>query len=172
MSKVLSKFLNIAFVAVIRGFVISLILLSSITAYAKDDSFLAEEVVYEMAVEIGAMYEICPELLVSIAYQESRYKVDAVNGHNVGIMQNHDVYNKERMERLEVTDLYDPYSSMLVAADYLSELKAKYQDIGAVLMVYHGERGVQKYLDGKKGLSKYANEILERSEEMERKNKK
>ena len=151
---------------------ICIVIVDGMTVYAKDDSFLTEEEVYEVAVGIGAMYDICPELLVSIAYQESRYKVDAVNGHNVGIMQNHDVYNKERMERLEVTDLYDPYSSMLVAADYLSDLKAKYQDIGAVLMVYHGERGVQKYLDGKKGLSKYANEILERSEEMERKNKK
>lgn len=154
------------------AFCVCIVLSGGMTAYAKDDCFLTEKQVYDMAVDVGAMYDICPELLVSIAYQESRYKVNAVNGHNVGIMQNHDVYNNQRMERLEITDLYDPYSSIIVAADYLAELKAKYQDVGAVLMAYHGERGINDYLNGKRGISKYAKEILDRSEKMERKNKK
>lgn len=161
------------FAKLLIAFGICMVLLDNMTAYAKNDGdFLTEEEVYEMAVEIGEIYHICPELLVSIAYQESRYKVDAVNGHNVGIMQNHDVYNKERMERLEVTDLYDPYSSMLVATDYLAELIKQYQDVAPALMTFHGERGVQDFLDGKKSISKYAKEILDRSEEMERKNGK
>lgn len=74
------------------------------------------------------------------------------------------------MERLGVTDLYDPYQNMLVGADYLSELIAEYQDVAPALMTYHGEHNVQGYINGTKSMSRYAREILERSEEMERKN--
>ena len=153
-------------VKLLVAFCICIVITDGITVYAKDDCFLTEEEVYEMAVEIGAMYDICSELLVSIAYQESRYKVNAVNGHNVGIMQNHDVYNKQRMERLEITDLYDPYSSMIVAADYLAELKAKYADVAYVLDIYHGDSRAEKNF--KNGIiSRYASQILERSASLE-----
>lgn len=152
--------------------IVCAMMILSATAYAKEENFLTEDEVYEIAVEVGEIYNISPELLTSIAYQESRYSPDVKGGKCVGLMQVNPKWNKERMERLEVADLYEPYSNMLVAADYLAELIADYQDIAAALMVYHGEHNVRAYMDGKKSISKYAKEILERSEEMERKNGK
>ena len=164
MKKVLSK--------LFATFCACIVLLNGATAHAKNISFLTEEEVYEMAVEIGDIYNILPELLTSLAYQESRYSPDVKGGKCIGLMQVHPKWNKERMERLEVTDLYDPYGNMLVAADYLAELIKKYQDVAPALMEYHGERNIQDFLDGKKSISKYAKEILDRSEEMEIKKRK
>ena len=41
------------------------------------------------------------------------------------------------MERLGVSDLYDPYGNILVATDYLVELFEKHGDIGLSLMIYN-----------------------------------
>lgn len=43
------------------------------------------------------------------------------------------------MERLGVDDLFDPYSNILVGADYLMELAEKHGDVALVLSIYHGE---------------------------------
>ena len=68
------------------------------------------------------------------------------------------------MQELGVTDLYDPEQNMEVAADYLQELFGRYEDVGTVLMVYHGESGAVSKIEP----SQYADEILTRSAELER----
>ena len=115
----------------------------------------------------GAEYDICPELLEAICYNESRYLPDVFNGTCRGIMQINEPYHKERMERLGVTDIYDLEGNIHVGADYLAELFAQYEDVGVVLSVYHGEsKAVER---AKKGnLSKYVKKILAKSEELER----
>ncbi len=135
---------------------------------ADKSSAMTEDEVYEMAVEIGELYNICPEFLVSIAYQESRYDPDAKNGGCKGLLQISERWHKDRMERLGVTDIYDPYGNMLVAADYLAELFERWEDVGMVLMTYNGDSNARKYWNGEVDLSEYASEILERSAEMER----
>lgn len=66
------------------------------------------------------------------------------------------------MEELNANDLLDIDTNIHVATDYLSELFEKYEDVGTVLMVYHGEKDA--VLKSERGyLSKYAREILERS---------
>ncbi len=125
---------------------------------------IVPEDIIEMSNEIGMEYHICPELLQSIAFQESRFQADAQNGNCTGLMQINPVWHQERMDRLGVTDLYDPAQNMEVAADYLQELFGRYEDVGTVLMVYHGESGAVDKIEP----SKYADEILTRSAELER----
>ena len=117
-----------------------------------------------MSNEIGKEYNICPELLQSIAFQESRFQEDAQNGGCTRLMQVNPAWHEDRMRKLGVTDLYDPEQNMEVAADYLQELFGRYEDVGTVLMVYHGEEGAVDKVEA----SQYADEILTRSAELER----
>jgi hypothetical protein len=54
-----------------------------------------------------------------------------------------------------------------VATDYLAELFEEYEEVSAVLMIYHGEKdAVRKSEQGI--VSKYAKKVLKRSEALER----
>ena len=70
------------------------------------------------------------------------------------------------MERLGVTDLYNPFWNIMVATDYLMELAEKYEDLGYVLDLYNGNSKA-KYNAENGILSEYAASILERSAELE-----
>lgn len=130
-------------------------------------SFISEEA-QESCVKYGEEYGICPELLMAMIERESSGKVEAENGGCKGLMQIADRWHKERMERLGVTDIYDVDGNIHVGADYLAELFEEYEDVGIVLMVYHSERNAAS----KEKLSSYAEEILNRSAELERMNGK
>lgn len=116
----------------------------------------------------GEQYGICPELIESICYQESRFDEQALDGSEscYGLMQIHRASHKDRISELGVADLYDIDSNIHVATDYLAELFNEYEDVSTVLMVYHGEKDA--VLKSERGeVSDYAKEILERSYELE-----
>lgn len=129
---------------------------------------VSEAEVVEMSVRIGAAYNICPELLQAVSWHESGYREDAENDGCIGLMQVAGRWHQDRMARLQVTDLYDPESNMLVAADYLAELFAQYEDMGMVLMVYSGDSGAEAFAQSGQGLSEYAQEIMDHTEQLER----
>ena len=131
---------------------------------AQAEECIVPDHILEMSNEIGKEYNICPELLQSIAFQESRFQADAQNGGCTGLMQVNPAWHEDRVRELGVTDLYDPKQNMEVAADYLQELFRRYEDVGTVLMVYHGEAGAVDKVEA----SQYADEILERSAALER----
>lgn len=130
-------------------------------------SYIPEEI-QNVCVKYGEEYGICPELLMAMVEKESSGRPDAENGGCKGLMQISDRWHKDRMERLEVTNIYDVDGNIHVGADYLAELFEKYEDVGIVLMVYHGEKNAAT----KTELSDYADWILTRSAEMERMNGK
>lgn len=117
---------------------------------------------------IGGELNICPELLEAIAYQESRYNASATNGSCKGLMQVSYYHNQRFLDAgWSPSDWDDSYKNMYVAAQYLSELFEKYEDVGVVLTVYHGEsNAVAKAQSGR--LSGYVEDILERSATLER----
>ena len=122
-----------------------------------------------MCDEIGEMYSICPELLEAMIERESGGRCDVAVSDCVGLMGVSKKWNVDRMARLGVKDLLDPYSNILVGADILYELITIDcdGDVGAALMKYHGESDWrQKYAAGL--LSHYAEDILKRSEDLER----
>lgn len=130
-------------------------------------SFISEEA-QESCVKYGDEYGICPELLMAMIERESSGRPDAESGGCKGLMQISDRWHKDRMDRLEVTDIYDVDGNIHVGADYLAELFEEYEDVGSVLMVYHGEKNAAD----KEKLSSYADWILTRSAELERMNGK
>lgn len=129
---------------------------------------IGEDEVRELSEQIGAGYSLCPEVLQAIAWHESRYDETAEADGCIGLMQVAERWHKDRMTRLQVTDLYDPEGNMLVAADYLAELFSQYEDIGMVLMVYSGDSRADSYAVTGEGLSEYAQEIMEQAGELER----
>ena len=150
----------------IIAFALSLVV-QVVSAGKEIDTYIAEEY-QQYCVEIGNMYGICPELLMAIIESESSGNPNAQNGNCKGLMQVSGKWHKDRMKKLGVADICDPYGNILVATDYLMELAEKYEDIGMVLMVYNGDSNSKDYWNGNANLSKYAEKILSRSEVLER----
>ncbi len=116
---------------------------------------------------VGEEYGICPELIEAVIEQESSWHPDAVNGACIGLMQINPAYHADRMERLGVEDLLDPYDNILVGTDFLAELAREYGDLYAVLMYYNaGYDGLRDWRAGK--YSDYAIAVSERAAELER----
>lgn len=121
--------------------------------------------------EISDQYGICPELILSIIEAESSGQSDAVSSVGcIGLMQIQPKFAQERMDKLGVADLYDPYSNILVGVDILAELADKYDDLPTVLMCYNeGEySGVIEQAESGE-YSNYAKKIMARAEELEEK---
>ena len=140
---------------------------------AEDDT--PPDWIVEMAEEIGNANGVCPEVLMAMAFEESRFNPDVVskNGKYIGLLQINPRWQGERMERLGVTDLKDARSNMMVAADYLKRLFDDYEDTGTVIMLYAGysKSSIASYEQTGK-LASYVKRVLERAERYERANGK
>lgn len=102
-------------------------------------------------------YGVRYDLVVALIEKESGYKFDEVgdDGHSIGYMQIYEEWHKDRMERLNVTDLRNPYQNVLVGIDYLSELIERYGTVQDALAAYnYGEQGAKRNL-WKKGIYVY-----------------
>lgn len=125
--------------------------------------------VEEAARAAGEVYGLSPELLEAVAYYESRYSLDAVNGDCIGLMQIATCWHEDRMERLGVTeaDLWKAGPSMMVAADFLAELIQRYDNLGTALMYYNGGgRHTAAYLE-RGELSWYASSVIGMAEQLQ-----
>lgn len=111
--------------------------------------------------------DICPEFVQALIETESNWEPDARNGDCVGLMQISEIWHQDRMERLGVKDLADPYDNILVGIDYLQELFRRYEDPAMVLMIYNGDSRAWRYWETGE-MSEYAAKILERAAELER----
>ena len=102
--------------------------------------------------EAGITYE----LALAVIRQETDFRnVVGDNGDSIGYMQIQPRWHEERMERLGVTDLEDPYSNFRVGCDFLAELLEKYTL----------EEALTAYNSGKAGQSEYATSVMGYMEE-------
>ena len=102
--------------------------------------------------EAGITYE----LALAVIRQETEFRnVIGDNGDSIGYMQIQPRWHEERMERLGVTDLADPYSNFRVGCDFLAELLSKYTL----------EEALTAYNSGKPGKSEYATSVMNYMEE-------
>lgn len=135
-------------------------------ADADVDTWIPEEY-QNYCVQAGEQYAIVPELLMAMMERESWGEPWVSNGACKGLMQINEPYHKNRMIRLGVADIYDPYGNILVAADYLSDLFTEYGDMGTVLMVYNGSsHAIERGESG--AYTEYASSIIARTSQLER----
>ena len=91
------------------------------------------------------------ELALAVVRKESTFQnIIGDSGDSVGYMQIQPRWHKERMERLGVTDLRDPFSNFRVGCDYLAELLERYPL----------EDALTAYNSGSPGNSDYAKDVI------------
>lgn len=118
--------------------------------------------------EIGTQYRIPPYLLMAMIEEESSGDAQAVNSAgDSGLVQVNRKWHEKRMEKLGVTDLMDPYSNILVAVDYLSELlQENNYNMPLALMKYNMDHERAETLMEQGVYSAYAQKVITRMWEM------
>lgn len=100
-------------------------------------------------IQICEEHHIDPAVVISIIDAESDFDADAIGdkGASFGLMQIQARWHQERMDKLGVTNLLDPYQNVKVGVDYLVELLDSYDgDMTKALMAYNaGQLGAYKY---------------------------
>ena len=123
----------------------------------RDDIPLDAEIqllLYKACEEIGIQYE----LALAIIWQETDFRnITGDGGNSIGYMQVQPRWHRERMERLGVTDLSDPYSNFLVGLDYLSELIDRYGSTEKALVAYNQGEFKGTVTEYAKSVLKYKN---------------
>ena len=130
---------------------------------------ITEESIESICENVGKRYGILPELLQSIAWKESNYMVNAENKGAKGLCQIVTKWHTDRINKLGITDVYDPYSNILLCADIISELRNhKYgEDVSFTLMAYNMGLDKAEQIYESCNISNYANSILGKSYELE-----
>lgn len=125
--------------------------------------------------QICEEYGCCPELIEALITTESNWDANATGScGDAGLMQVIPKYHKDRIKKLGVTNIYDPYSNILVGVDFVMELADEYKDLPVVLTAYNTGRyskATKRAIESGEG-NKYAKKIMELAEEMERANGK
>ena len=153
---------------ILTALAIGLVVNPTFTTGAEEDYNLSEDYTPYIE-EIASMYGLCPELIQSLIWEESRGKTDIVSHCGaVGLMQVMPKYNQERMKELGVTDLTDPYSNILVGCDIIAELADKYEVYEALTAYNCGADSYTMQAVQNGGSWEYADNILERSAYLER----
>lgn len=104
------------------------------------------------------------ELVLAMIEVESDYNADAVGdeGKSFGLMQVKKSDHEDRMDRLGVTDLMDPYQNVIVGIDILNEKLLQYETLEKALTAYNaGDSGAETlYFSQGITMSPYAEEVL------------
>lgn len=116
-------------------------------------------------------YGVDYSLVVALIERESGYVFDKVgdDGNSIGYMQIYESAHTDRMERLNCTNIKNPYQNVMVGIDFLAELIEKYGTVQDAFAAYnYGERGAREHL-WNKGIYVYSyNEgIMNRARELE-----
>jgi soluble lytic murein transglycosylase-like protein len=126
----------------------------------REGSPLDEEtqlLLYQACGETGIPYE----LALAVVWQETDFRnVGGDNGASAGYMQIQRQWHEERMERLGVTNLMDPYSNFLVGCDYLAELTKKERGLEWALHAYNGGPAYANAMAKAEKVSQYTKDVI------------
>ena len=180
-NKVTFYTVGICYIAVL---VVALILaVSENKAQAQDTepTETTEAAVYEAPIDtdllnhiqgLCADYEIPVELVLAVIETESSYQADAVSSEGaVGLMQVIPEYHEDRMNRLNCTDLFNPYQNVAVGMDFLSELIEKYDgNLHKALTAYnYGQKGANdKFFGQGTYQTEYSLKVLETAKKIKK----
>lgn len=111
-----------------------------------------------------------PAIIIAMIQRESQFDIDVIGdrGKAFGLMQIHPRWHSDRMERLGVTDLLDPYQNVTVGIDIMAELLDGGESVEWALMAYNGGYAhANRHIEADT-LSGYATDVLKFAEELER----
>ncbi len=138
--------------------------------YADNGGYLPEcmqQYTYIICKQYGVEYT----LALAIIEIESGYRWDAsCKEGSTGYMQVLPKWHKERMRRLNVDNVENPYFNVLVGVDYLAELQERFDTEAEVLTAYnYGVAGAYEHV-WNKGLTEteYSREVQQAKERIER----
>lgn len=120
------------------------------------------------------IYDICknyeydfvpdlPILIEAIMETESNFQPNVVSSANcVGLMQISVRWQSDRAAKLGVTDLFDPYSNILIGIDLLEDLYFNYanEDIQLALMMYNMDFSLARKIRASGELTSYAIKVM------------
>lgn len=127
----------------------------------------------EAALIYGGMFDICPEFLMAVCDRETggTYRTDLIDetGTCFGCMQINIRAQRERIAAYGLTadDMLTADGGMIVAASYISELFAEYEDPAVVLMHYNGATIALRKYQKTGELNSYTRHVLNLAYEME-----
>lgn len=92
-------------------------------------------------------YGVDMPLVLAIIGQESNYNADAVGdeGNSLGLMQIQPQHHKQRMDKLGVSDLLDPYQNVTVGIDLLADLIDENNGTEWAVTAYNAGAGTADY---------------------------
>jgi hypothetical protein len=126
----------------------------------RDDIPLDAEIqrlLWQACEETGVTYE----LALAVIWKETNFRnITGDGGDSYGYMQVQKRWHGDRMKRLGVTDLKDPYGNFLVGCDYLAELAEKDRGIEWVLHAYNGGPSYANQMAKAGKVSQYAKRVL------------
>ena len=138
----------------------------------EEDEHVREDIPLDAEIQ-RLLYKACAEtgishdLALAVVWQETDFRnVLGDDGESAGYMQVQERWHKERMARLGVSDLKDPYSNFLVGCDYLSELLAKGKGVEWALMAYNGGPSYANKMTEAGKVSGYAASVIRHMEEL------
>lgn len=104
--------------------------------------FTEQDFLHTACQEAGIPYA----LALAVIEQETDFRnVMGDDGASCGYMQVQEKWHRERMERLGVTDLMDPFGNFRVGCDFLAELMGKYPTQEALTAYNSGSPGYNQY---------------------------
>mgnify|MGYP000890903455 FL=1 len=100
---------------------------------------VAELEVEEHIEKTAKRYDLDPRVIKALIEEESGWlsSAEGDDGESVGLMQIQERWHKARMQRLGVTDLYNPQQNITVGCDILADLLGKYGNYKDALSVYN-----------------------------------
>lgn len=112
--------------------------------------------------KLCAEHNIDPAIVIAMIHKESRYNPDAIGdgGNSLGLMQIQPKWHKERMKKLGVRSLLDPYNNVTVGIDILAELFSTGKSTEWVLMAYNGGRSYANEKEALGIVTDYANTVI------------
>lgn len=118
--------------------------------YFRDDiplDFDTQDALRAACEETGVPFE----LALAVIRKETDYRnIKGDSGRSYGYMQVQPKWHQDRMDKLGVTDLMDPYGNFRVGCDFLAELMSRYSV----------EEALTAYNSGKPGSSRYAKTVM------------
>lgn len=111
---------------------------------------------------ISNQYDVDYELVLAMIEVESSYQWDAVSEcQAVGYMQIVEKWHTDRMERLNVRNLDNPYFNVMVGIDYMAELLEKYPTDIALGVYNMGWKAADLWREERQ-ITGYAEKVMER----------